>query len=258
MRTYHKLAEYYDLIYGKTESLVEDCDFLEEVFERFCQHKPLEIVDIGCGTGNHTLILTKRGYKVIGVDQSERMIQVAEKKAEEKRIDTVFFVQDMRHLKIPKKVDCAISMFNGFGYLLTQQDLEQFFSSLYKSLKENALFVFEFWNIGGVKSTPYKKWTKRRQNDLLLYRLEQSSFQVETNILQSNKEFIIIKNDNLLDFFEEKHELRCYTIFELEQLLNANGFELICVFDFDQKNKMRFKRPKRESFRIMAVAKFRG
>lgn len=258
MRAYNKLAEYYDLIYGKRENFVEDCDFLDIIFKRFCQNKPVELLDIGCGTGNHVLILAERGMKVIGIDQSEKMIQVSKKKAKKKRIDSTFFVQDMRYLKIPKKVDCAISMFNGFGYLLTQQDLEQFLSSLHKSLKEDSLFVFEFWNIGGIKSTPYKNWTKRRQNGLLMYRVEQSSFQVETNILQSLKDFIIIQDDKLLDFFEEKHEIKCYTIFELQQLLNANSFELLSVFDFDKRNKMQFKKPERETLRIMAIAKTKG
>jgi SAM-dependent methyltransferase len=258
MRAYHKLAEYYDLIYGKRENFIEDCDFLNGIFKRFCQNKPVEILDIGCGTGNHVLILAERGYKVIGIDQSEKMIQVSKKKAEKKRIDATFYVQDMRYLKIPKKVDCAISMFNGFGYLLTQQDLEQFLTSLHKSLKEDSLFVFEFWNIGGIKSTPYKNWTKRRQNGLLLYRVEKSSFQVETNILQSLKDFIIIQDDKLLDFFEEKHEIKCYTTFELQQLLNANSFELLSVFDFDKRNKMHFKKPERETLRIMAIAKTKG
>jgi SAM-dependent methyltransferase len=254
MKAYNRLAEYYDLLYGKKENLVEDCNFLEAVFEKFCKRKPIDIVDVGCGTGGHTVILTERGYKVIGIDQSKRMIRMAEQKAQKNGVEAGFLVQDMRCLKIPKRVDCVISMFNGFGYLLTHQDLAQFFSRLHESLKNESLFVFEFWNIEGIKSTPYKNWTKRQQNNLLLYRVEQSSFQVEKNVLHSDKEFVVIQEGKLLDVFEEKHEIKCYTIYELEQLLEANGFKLLRVFDFDKRNKLLFKKPKRETLRIMAIA----
>jgi len=60
---------------------------------------------------------------------------------------------------------------------------------------------------------------------------------------------------NLVDYFGETHELRCFTIFALQQLLENNHFELVNTIDFDKKNKSKLKTPDRETFRKMAVAR---
>lgn len=255
MNVYDKMAQYYDMLYGKKENILEDCNFLELAFKKYCPYKPSEILDIGCGTGNHAIELVKRGYKVIGIDQSKRMIEEAKTKATGTKNGLLFFIQNMKNIELPRKNDCAICLFNSFGYLIDQNDLKKFFYRLQNCLKKDSLFIFEFWNIGAVKPTPYKKWTKRQQENLVLYRLETTNFQVETNILESEKEFIIKDGKKILDNFKEIHKLKCYTIFEIQQLLENNNFQLISVFNFENKNKMKFKKPKRETFRIAAIAK---
>ena len=41
------------------------------------------VADLGCGTGDLTLMLTQAGYDMIGVDQSEEMLAVLREKADE-------------------------------------------------------------------------------------------------------------------------------------------------------------------------------
>ena len=41
------------------------------------------LADLGCGTGDLTLMLTQAGYDVIGIDRSEEMLSVLREKADE-------------------------------------------------------------------------------------------------------------------------------------------------------------------------------
>lgn len=253
MKVYEKLSKYYDLLYGKKDKILAECDFLETIFKKYIQYKPTKILDIGCGTGNHALILADRNYNVVAIDQSTNMIKEAKKKSKKNKVQ--FFAKNMIEFKLEEKVDCAICFFNSFGYITNQIDLEHFFSNLYFNLKDESLFVFEFWNIGGIKPTPYKNWTKRQLENLSLYRIEETDFQVETNILESNKEFIIIENGKLLDNFLENHKIKCYTISEITQLVENNRFEILNVFSFDKTKTRQLKKPERKNLRMIAIAK---
>jgi 2-polyprenyl-3-methyl-5-hydroxy-6-metoxy-1,4-benzoquinol methylase len=77
MGLYEEFAEYYDLIYKEIVNYEKETDDLEKIFAEFYKKKPKSILDVGCGTGSHSLILSTRGYSVTGIDISERMIEEA-------------------------------------------------------------------------------------------------------------------------------------------------------------------------------------
>jgi len=68
---YESLFENYAHKYDKecfAQGTAGECDFLEQEINR---DKSLKIIDIGCGTGRHSIELTKIGYSVTGIDLSE-------------------------------------------------------------------------------------------------------------------------------------------------------------------------------------------
>jgi SAM-dependent methyltransferase len=56
---------------------------------------PGPVADLGCGPGAHALALARRGYDVVGIDGSPRMVEVARTRAERDGIDATFEVQDV-------------------------------------------------------------------------------------------------------------------------------------------------------------------
>jgi len=56
---------------------------------------PGPAADLGCGPGAHALALAQRGYDVVGVDGSPRMIDVARTRAERDQVDVTFEVHDV-------------------------------------------------------------------------------------------------------------------------------------------------------------------
>ncbi|GAA2361975.1 class I SAM-dependent methyltransferase [Saccharopolyspora halophila] len=52
------------------------------------------VLDPGCGTGEHTMLLAERGYQVLGVDAAPNAIELAETNASKRGIDARFAVGD--------------------------------------------------------------------------------------------------------------------------------------------------------------------
>lgn len=57
--------------------------------------KPGPVADLGCGPGPHTSGLARRGYDVVGIDGSPRMIKVARERAARDGVDATFRVADL-------------------------------------------------------------------------------------------------------------------------------------------------------------------
>jgi len=117
------------------------------------------------------------------------------------------------------------------------------------------LFIFEFWSVGGLNPSPYQSWLKIQNDDLTLYRLSESNFDVQTRILDIDMHYIVIRNDRLAEDFTETHRIRCYELPAMQEYLNNNGFELITAYDWDSKEMAGLTAPKKEAFRILIVSK---
>ena len=81
---YESLFENYGKTYDQesfTKGTLGECDFIEK---ELTFNKSLKILDVGCGTGRHSIELTKRGYSVTGIDLSETQLKAALEKAKKK------------------------------------------------------------------------------------------------------------------------------------------------------------------------------
>jgi len=73
---YEQLFQNYGLKYDNecfTKGTLGECDFIET---EIGFNKQLRLLDIGCGTGRHSIELTKRGYNITGVDLSESQLKI--------------------------------------------------------------------------------------------------------------------------------------------------------------------------------------
>ncbi len=107
------------------------------------------ILDIGCGTGRHSIELARRGYKVTGVDFSSKMLEQARAKAGD--VEVEFVEADARTLTLDKLYDLAICLCEGGLGLIEraenpyEHDLA-IFRSVLNHLKPNAAFVLTCLN----------------------------------------------------------------------------------------------------------------
>lgn len=146
---YETLFENYGQRYDNesfTQGTIGECDFLEKELN---YDKSLRILDVGCGTGRHSIELTRRGYQVTGIDLSESMLARAKEKARLAGVKVVFQQADARDLPFNAQFDVAIMLCEG-GFSLMETDEMNFeiLKNVTKALKPRAKFIFT--NLNGL------------------------------------------------------------------------------------------------------------
>jgi cyclopropane fatty-acyl-phospholipid synthase-like methyltransferase len=98
------------------------------------------VLDVGCGTGENALYLSKREYTVIGVDVASAAISKARKKAWSKEINGLFMVHDALHLEtIGLKFDSIID--SGLFHVFSDEARKKFVQSIRSALRINGTYL---------------------------------------------------------------------------------------------------------------------
>jgi len=112
--------------------------------------KPGMILDIGCGTGEQSLFLAKRGYQVIGVDISREMLLKANENTKEGKLKDNISLVIASAEALPfrdKSFDGLISIFGVFNHI---PKADHAFQETYRVLKSGASAIFTVvnrWNL---------------------------------------------------------------------------------------------------------------
>lgn len=162
MEAYTDFAGVYDIFMDDTP-YGEWAEFLASQIETYGPSKPVRgnfapekgedgvlasernlVVDLGCGTGTLTELLAGKGYDMIGVDNSQEMLEAALFKKQESQSEILYLCQDMRELNLYSTVGTVISVCDSVNYLLEDEDVEKTFSLVNNYLYPGGLFIFDF------------------------------------------------------------------------------------------------------------------
>ncbi|MDJ0843338.1 class I SAM-dependent methyltransferase [Crocosphaera sp.] len=144
---YEELFENYAIKYdqeGFTHGTIGECDFIEQ---EISYNKKTRILDIGCGTGRHSIELATRGYPVVGIDLSESLLNRAKEKALNKNLPLDFYQYDARKLPFVDEFDLVYIMCEGGFCLMETDEMNyQILESAAQALKSGGLFIFTALN----------------------------------------------------------------------------------------------------------------
>ncbi len=120
---YEALFENYAMKYDHetfVQGTIGECDFIEKEIE---YEKAARILDIGCGTGRHSIELAKRGYTVFGIDLSESLLKRAREKASQQNLQIVFQKTDARNLPFLHEFNLIIMICEGAFPLMETDEM---------------------------------------------------------------------------------------------------------------------------------------
>jgi SAM-dependent methyltransferase len=243
-------ADCYDALYQEKDYEAE-CDLIERLLRTYGDGNISSILDLGCGTGNHAIPLSARGFEVIGVDRSESMLAQARKKAAPAERDA-FYQADIQSLNLGRQFDAALLMFAVLGYQLDNAEVTAALRTARRHLRSGGLLLFDVWYGPAVL---FERPSERVKTiPTLTGKISRvSSGELDTSRHVCTVRFHIWKFDaeRLSSETEEEHTVRYFFPLELNLFLESTGFNLtrlgaFPVFEHD---------PDEKSWNVLCVAR---
>ncbi|WP_310739964.1 MULTISPECIES: class I SAM-dependent DNA methyltransferase [Psychrilyobacter] len=196
-------------------------DIIEEKIERYGD-APKTILDLGCGTGEVLLRLLPN-YEMTGVDLSKEMVEIANRK-----IDAAsFYVQDMRELKLDKKHDVVISLFDTVNHLISMEGLKKTFSSVWKNLNEDGLYIFDVVTRELMDEMfPGGNFIDDRGDIMIIWEHEED---MEEGVDYVDTTFFVKQKNGMFKKITEEYVKKIFTVDEIMNTAKEAGFQVVEV-----------------------------
>lgn len=223
MSAYTSLAAYYDSLMDK-EVYGRFCSLLCNELEKANISEGL-VLDLCCGTGSLTRLLSEQGYEMIGCDASSEMLDIAREKCRELPVPPVWICQQADELDLYGTIRAGVCCMDSVNYLTDLRELKRAFSRVSLFLEPGGRFLFDvksremFEALGGTASVQegelwFSSWqygfdrhSGRAAHQVDLFQMEHGAYQR----------------------FTEVHEQRWYSTEVLTQALEQAGLHLLRI-----------------------------
>ena len=199
MDAYTSFAQVYDLFMDNVP-YEQWCEFLCRLLKKQ-NIADGPVLDLGCGTGKMTRLMSERGYDMTGVDNSAEMLQIAA--MQQTDVPILYLLQDMQELELDGCVRAVYSVCDCINYVIDEEELLSAFEKVYEYLEENGVFIFDV-------NTSYK-YTELLAENTFAESREEGSFiwdnyyDAEEEINEYDLTLFIPEKDGLYRKFAETH-----------------------------------------------------
>lgn len=201
--------------------------YLHRILQQF-RCRPTTVLDLCCGTGSVSLILAREGYRVTGVDISPEMIERAQRKVQATGLSVDYHVQDASQLRLGRRFDLVISLFDSLNYILDSAALQQVFHRVSEILEPGALFIFDV-NTELALAGGYFDQSNIGSRSPVLYHWR-SSYDNSSRICRIQMDFVY-RRHSAERRVSIVHRQRAYDLDEIRQMLSTAGLDVLAVCD---------------------------
>ena len=155
MSSFDDVALAYDDAINWKARLAREMPFL---MSRLGSPKGKYVLDLACGTGRHSVVLSLEGAEVVGIDNSEVMISKAKEHAITNNVSPKFILGGMDEFQsiTAHQYDLVICLGNSLALLNDLNILEKVLSSVYNSLNDDGVFVSQVLNFEEIHRTGFR------------------------------------------------------------------------------------------------------
>ena len=191
-------------------------------------------------------VKAEKGYDMIGVDNSEDMLEIAMEKRIESGHDILYLLQNMQEFELYGTVRAIVSVCDCVNYVTEKNELQEVF-------RPQGIFIFDF-------NTEYK-YREVLGNQVIAEDRDECSFIWEnyynhTSMINEYELTLFVREDeeaSLYRKYQESHFQKAYTLREMRGLLEKAGLKFVAAYDAYTK-----KAPMYTSERITVIAREYG
>jgi len=224
-----KMAAIYDAMYQTFVDYDEEYAFYNKLIQ---ENEASSVLEIGSGTGNLAKRFAENNQNYQGLDYSDDMIAIAK----ERNKNCSFTQGDMRDFKLNTLFDAILITGRSTSYLITNDDVNRTFDSIYKNLNDNGVIIFDF--IDANRFIPFTKEnpiiTHEAKYENINYIREShwdTNNSLENFMLEWTAQYYTFVNGEKEIIENDFSTVRVFTLNEIQLFLYLNNFEIIKTID---------------------------
>lgn len=237
---YKKYADLYDKIYSRKD-YVGEAKFILDILHKY-RVPGRDILDMACGTAQHSYYLAKQDCQILGVDPNPDMLRIARKKVRRAQFKTGL----MQTFRSKQKFDAILCLFTAINYVSDLKDLEKTLKNFYALLKPGGAVIFDAGLVRG-RWHPTGKYfhaDRYRQGDYEITRYSQWN-PAPGNIRKAKAIFwMFVGEMDKMESELDEHYLSSFSVPEYQAALKKAGFRTEVYGEFKmQKYGSKHRRP---------------
>ncbi|MDZ5710703.1 class I SAM-dependent methyltransferase [Jeotgalibacillus haloalkalitolerans] len=202
---------------------------------KWASKKSGTIIDLACGTGRVTIPLAEKGFRVMGIDVHNGMLEKAQKKSTVAGVNIDWLQEDCTNLNLEMKSPLIYTVGNSFQHFLTNEAQDGLLVSVNRHLEEGGIFIFgtRFPGSEELLQPSTEEYWRTYQNGE--YKVDVSTIS-HYDALEQIQHYTTIRkykhvSDEIVDEKRTNISLRYVFPKEMERLLSVQGFEVLDVYE---------------------------
>ncbi len=181
-------------------------------------------------------MLYSEGFDMIGIDNSEDMLEIAFEKRDETGSEILYLNQDMREMELYSTVGTVISVCDSVNYLTGENDLKTVADLVANYLYPGGLFIFDFNTDYKYREVIGNRTIAENRDDCSF--IWENFYDSDTKFNQYDLTLFIKDEDGRFDKSEETHIQKGYEPEDVKKILNEAGLEIIKMSDSETEGEV--------------------